>query len=177
MMQMRRLGQNGPSVSAIGLGCMGISEAYGERDDAESLETIRRALDLGVNFFDTSDVYGAGHNEEFVGRAITGRRQEVVLATKCGFVWGGQGEITGLDGSPQHIYEACEASLRRLRVEVIDLYYLHRVDPRVPIEESIGAMSELVTQGKVRFVCVSEVSVATLRRAHSVHPITALQSE
>jgi len=176
-MQTRRLGRGGPAVSAIGLGCMGMSEAYGTRDDAESLATIRRALDLGVNFLDTADVYGGGHNEEFIGRAIAGRRQEVLLATKCGFVWNGQGEIAGLDGSPQHIYEACEASLRRLHVEAIDLYYLHRVDPRVPVEESVGAMRELVTQGKVRFLGLSEVSPETLRRAHSVHPITALQSE
>jgi len=156
---------------------MGISEAYGARDDAESLATIRRALDLGVNFLDTADVYGAGHNEEFVGRAVAGRRHELVLATKCGFVWDGEGEIAGLDGSPGHIREACEASLRRLGVEVIDLYYLHRVDPCVPVEESVGAMGELVAQGKVRFLGLSEVSPATLRRAHSTHPIAALQSE
>ncbi len=176
-MKVRQLGQNGPVVSAVGLGCMGISEAYGAREDSESLGTIHRALDLGINFLDTSDVYGVGHNEEFVGRAIAGRRNEVMLATKCGFVWDGEGQIAGLDGRPRHIYEACEASLRRLRVEAIDLYYLHRVDPCVPVEESVGAMGELVRQGKVRFLGLSEVSPTTLRRAHSVHPITALQSE
>jgi aryl-alcohol dehydrogenase-like predicted oxidoreductase len=177
MMEMRRLGQSGPMVSAIGLGCMGMSEAYGRTNDTESLATISRALELGVNFLDTADIYGAGHNEAFVGRAIVGRRQEVVLATKCGFVPYEEGKGTGLDGSPQHIYQACDESLSRLGVEVIDLYYLHRVDPRVPVEETIGAMSKLVSQGKVRFLGLSEVSPSTLRRAHSIHPITALQSE
>lgn len=176
-MQRRQLGRHGPVVSALGLGCMGISDAYGTRDDAESLATINRALDLGVNLLDTADVYGAGQNEEFIGRAIAARRQEIVLATKCGFIWNEAGEGRELDGSPRHVYEACEASLRRLGVEVIDLYYLHRVDPRVPVEETVAAMSGLVAQGKVRFLGLSEVSAATLRRAHSVHPITALQSE
>ncbi len=175
-MQKRQLG-SGLTVSSIGLGCMGISQAYGRRDDAESLATIHRAIELGSNFLDTADVYGTGHNEEFVGQAIAGRRDEVVLATKCGFIWDEEGNTIGLDGSPQHIYEACEASLRRLGVEVIDLYYLHRVDPRVPVEESVGAMSELVRQGKVRHLGLSEVSAQTLRRAHAVHAITALQSE
>lgn len=176
-MLKRRLGRGGPEVSALGLGCMGISDAYGERDDAESLATINRALELGVNFFDTADVYGAGRNEEFVGRALAARRQEVVLATKCGFVWDESGESVGVDGSPKHVFEACEHSLRRLGVEVIDLYYLHRVDRRVPVEETVGAMGELVARGKVRFLGLSEVAPATLRRAHAVHPITALQSE
>jgi aryl-alcohol dehydrogenase-like predicted oxidoreductase len=177
-MQKRKLGRAGLEVSALGLGCMGISQAYGTRnDDAESLATIQRALDLGVNFLDTADVYGAGHNEEFVGRAIRGRRDEVVLATKCGFVWDENGKTTGVDGSPAHIREACEASLRRLAVETIDLYYLHRADPQVPIEDTVGTMKELVLEGKVRFMGLSEVSADTLRRADSIHPITALQSE
>jgi aryl-alcohol dehydrogenase-like predicted oxidoreductase len=176
-MQKRKLGREGLEVSALGLGCMGMSQSYGARDDEESLATIDRALELGINFLDTADTYGAGHNEEFVGRAIAGRRDEVVLATKCGFIWDENGKQRGVDGSPRHVHEACEASLSRLGVEVIDLYYLHRVDPQVPIEDTVGAMSELVTQGKVRFLGLSEVSAQTLRRAHSVHPITALQSE
>ncbi len=176
-MQLRQLGRSGLNVSALGLGCMGMSQAYGTRDDAESLATIKRALELGVNFLDTADIYGTGQNEELVGRAIAGRRREVVLATKCGFVWDEQGQQTGIDGSPRHIHAACAASLRRLNVEVIDLYYLHRVDPQVPIEESVGALSELVAQGKVRFLGLSEVAPATLRRAHAIHPLAALQSE
>jgi aryl-alcohol dehydrogenase-like predicted oxidoreductase len=156
---------------------MGISEAYGVRDDAESLATIRRALELGVNLLDTADLYGGGHNEEFVGRAVAGRRREVLIASKCGFVWDKSGAQTRIDGSPRHIFEACEVSLRRLGTEVIDLYYLHRADPRVRIEETVGAMSELAKQGKIRFLGLSEVTPTTLRRAHSVHPITALQSE
>jgi len=176
-MELRRLGQKGLMVSAIGLGCMGISEGYGRTDEAESLATIDRALDLGINFLDTADVYGAGHNEDFVGRAISGRRHEVTLATRCGLVWDWDGKSMDLDGSPKHVYEACEASLRRLGVEEIDLYYLHRVDRAFPIEETVGAMSRLASQGKVRFLGLSEVSATTLRCAHSVHPITALQSE
>jgi aryl-alcohol dehydrogenase-like predicted oxidoreductase len=176
-MRKRKLGREALEVSAIGLGCMGMSQSYGTRDDAESLATINRALELGITFLDTADTYGAGHNEEFVGRAIKGRRQEVVLATKCGFTWDEQGKQTGIDATPAHIRAACDASLRRLNVEVIDLYYLHRVDRRVPVEESVGAMSDLVAAGKVRFLGLSEVSAETLRRAHSVHNITALQSE
>lgn len=176
-MRKRKLGREGLEVSALGLGCMGMSQAYGTRDDEESLATIKRVLELGINFLDTADTYGAGHNEEFVGRAIKGQRQEVVLATKCGFVWDDEGKQTGIDGSPRHIREACDASLRRLNVEVIDLYYLHRVDRRVPVEESVGAMSLLVEAGKVRFLGLSEVSAETLRLASSVHKITALQSE
>jgi aryl-alcohol dehydrogenase-like predicted oxidoreductase len=176
-MQTRQLGKNGPTVSAIGLGCMGISQAYGTRDEAESLATMDRAFALGITFFDTADIYGMGHNEEFIGRAIRGRREPIVLATKCGFTWDENGKQGGFDGSPDYIRKACDASLQRLGVEVIDLYYLHRADPKVPIEDSIGAMSGLVAQGKVRFLGLSEVSSATLHRAHAVHQITALQNE
>jgi aryl-alcohol dehydrogenase-like predicted oxidoreductase len=173
----RQLGHHGPRVSAIGLGCMGMSQSYGSPDEAGGLSTIHRALDLGLNFLDTADIYGPFTNEELVGRAIKGRRQEVVLATKCGIVPTGSGGETALDGSPQHIHAACEASLRRLGVSSIDLYYLHRVDPKTPIEESVHAMAELVDEGKVRFLGLSEVHPNTLRRAHRVHPITAVQSE
>jgi aryl-alcohol dehydrogenase-like predicted oxidoreductase len=176
-MEYRPFGRTGLQVSAIGFGCWEVGGGYGQVEEAEFAGAVGRALDLGVNFLDTADVYGAGHNEEFVGRAIAGRRREVILATKCGFVWDGRGEIVGVDGSPRHVYKACVASMRRLGVEEIDLYYLHRVDPQVPVEETVGAMGELVSQGKVRFLGLSEVSAATLRRAHSVHPITALQSE
>ncbi len=176
-MEKRQLGRSGLLVSAIGLGCMSISHGYGVRDDAESTRTLERAVELGINFFDTADMYGAGHNEEMIGQAIAGRRKEMILATKCGFVWGEDGKVTGLDGTPQHIYEACEASLRRLKTDVIDLYYLHRVDPRVPVEESVGAMCNLVSQGKVRFLGLSETTADELRRASAVHPIAALQSE
>ncbi len=176
-MQTRQLGKDGPIVSAIGLGCMGISQAYGTRDEAESLATMDRAFALGITFFDTADIYGMGHNEEFVGRAIKGRRQGITLATKCGFTWDENGKQGDVNGSPDYIRKACEASLRRLNVEVIDLYYLHRADPNVAIEDSIGAMSELVAEGKVRFLGLSEVSSATLHRAHAVHQISALQNE
>lgn len=176
-MKTRRLGREGPRVSALGLGCMGMSQSYGRPDDAESLATLDRALELGINFLDTADIYGPFTNEELVGRALRGRRDSVVLATKCGFVPGPEGRPGGLDGRPDHIRAACDASLERLGVKQIDLYYLHRVDPKVPIEESVGAMAGLVREGKVRYLGLSEVGPATLRRAHSVHPITAVQSE
>ena len=176
-MKTRQLGRDGPRVSAIGLGCMGISQSYGRPDEIEGLATIHRALDLGINFLDTADVYGPGTNEELVGRAIRGRRDEVFLATKCGLVAGTSERPPGVDGSPDHIRAACEASLRRLGVRTIDLYYLHRVDPRTPVEESVRAMAGLVAEGKVRYLGLSEVSARTLRRAHAVHPITAVQSE
>ncbi|POX57169.1 aldo/keto reductase [Streptomyces sp. Ru71] len=164
------------AVSAQGLGCMGMSHGYGASDDARSTATIHRALDLGVNFLDTSDFYGAGHNEELIGRAIAGRRDEVVLATKFGFA-SRLGEPTVIRGDAAYVRQACEASLRRLGVDHIDLYYLHRVDRRVPIEETVGAMADLVREGKVRHLGLSEASAGTIRRAHAVHPITALQSE
>ncbi|MFC9242145.1 aldo/keto reductase [Streptomyces decoyicus] len=163
-------------VSAQGLGCMGMSHGYGESDDAQSVATINRALDLGVSLLDTSDFYGAGHNEELIGRAIAGRRDEVVLATKFGFA-NRLGEPTAIRGDAAYVREACDASLRRLGVDHIDLYYQHRVDPDIPIEETVGAMAELVAAGKVRHLGLSEASAATLRRAHVVHPIAALQSE
>ncbi|MGW7491863.1 aldo/keto reductase [Streptomyces sp. NPDC054786] len=163
-------------VSAQGLGCMGMSHGYGESDDAQSVATINRALDLGVSLLDTSDFYGAGHNEELIGRAVAGRRDEVVLATKFGFA-NRLGEPTAIRGDAAYVREACDASLRRLGVDHIDLYYQHRVDPDVPIEETVGAMAELVAAGKVRHLGLSEAGAATLRRAHAVHPIAALQSE
>jgi len=177
-MQRRRLGRNGPEVSALGLGCMGMSEFYGPRDDAESVATIHHALDQGQDFLDTADMYGPYTNEELVGRAIAGRRDEVVLATKFGFVRDPADPAKRrVDGSPRHVREACEGSLKRLGVETIDLYYLHRVDARVPIEETVGAMADLVKAGKVRYLGLSEVSADTLERASRVHPIAALQSE
>ena len=176
-MQTRRLGSRGPVVSAIGLGCMGMSQSYGSPNESESLATIARALELGVNFLDTADIYGPFTNEELVGRAIRGRRDDVVLATKCGLVPGTAGRSNGRDGSPAHIRAACDASLKRLGVRTIDLYYLHRVDPNTPIEESVRAMASLVRDGKVRHLGLSEVSAETLRRAQAVHPITAVQSE
>jgi aryl-alcohol dehydrogenase-like predicted oxidoreductase len=176
-MQQRRL--RDLTVSAIGLGCMGMSEFYGPRDDQESLRVIGRALDLGVTFLDTADMYGAGHNEELLGRFFreSGRRGEVVLATKFGNRRGPNGERLGISGRPEYVREACEASLRRLGVEHIDLYYQHRVDRNTPIEDTVGAMAELVRQGKVRYLGLSEASPETLRRANAVHPITALQTE
>ncbi|MFF7728606.1 aldo/keto reductase [Streptomyces sp. NPDC008001] len=164
------------AVSAQGLGCMGMSHGYGESDDAQSIATLHHALDLGVTFWDTSDFYGFGHNEELIGRAVAGRRDEVVLATKFGFA-NRLGEPTRVRGDAAHVRQACEASLRRLGVDHIDLYYQHRVDPQVPIEETVGAMAELVREGKVRHLGLSEAGASTIRRAHAVHPITALQSE
>jgi aryl-alcohol dehydrogenase-like predicted oxidoreductase len=179
-MRRRALGRSGIQVSALGLGCWGMSGSYGAADEAESVATLHRALDLGINFLDTADSYGDGHNETLLGRALEGRRHEFVLATKTGRVRraGPDGTtLLGIDGSPRRIRSACEASLARLRTDVIDLYYLHRADPLVPIEESVGAMAELVAAGKVRSIGLSEVSPETLRWVHAVHPVTALQSE
>ncbi|HEY1606358.1 MAG TPA: aldo/keto reductase [Allosphingosinicella sp.] len=176
-MEKRRLGRDGPEVSAIGLGCMGMSEFYGAADDAESIATIHHALDRGIDFLDTADMYGVGRNEELVGRAIAGRRDDVFLATKFGNVRGEDGSFKGVCGRPDYVRSACHASLRRLNVETIDLYYQHRVDAEVPIEETVGAMAELVHEGKVRFLGLSEAAPATIRRAHAAHPIAALQTE
>jgi aryl-alcohol dehydrogenase-like predicted oxidoreductase len=177
MIPRRRLGRGGPEVSAIGLGCMGMSEFYGAGDEAESVATVHEAIERGVDFLDTADMYGVGRNEELVGRAIAGRRDRVFLATKFGNVRGEDGSFKGVCGRPDYVRSACEASLKRLGVEVIDLYYQHRVDPAVPIEETVGAMAELVAEGKVRFLGLSEAAPATVRRAHKVHPIAALQTE
>ena len=177
-MQKRKLGRQGLTVSAQGLGCMGMSEFYGPRDEAESLATLDRALELGIDFLDTADVYGPHKNEELLGRALRGRRDRVVLATKFGIVRDpSNAMVRSVSGKPDYVRQCCEASLRRLGTDRIDLYYQHRVDPTVPIEETVGAMAELVKQGKVRYLGLSEAGVETLRRAAKVHPISALQSE
>src|SRR5713226_611396 len=177
MMQTRELGRSGLKVGAIGLGCMGMSQSYGPPDAEEAVQTIQRALDLGVTLIDTADAYGKGDNERLVGRAIRERRQQVILASKFGIVPSASGPATNVDARPERVRGCCEASLERLGIDAIDLYYLHRVDPNVPIEETVGAMAELVREGKVRFLGLSEAGPENIRRAHATHPIAALQSE
>jgi aryl-alcohol dehydrogenase-like predicted oxidoreductase len=177
MIATRTLGRNGPAVSAIGLGCMGMSEFYGTGDEAESIATIHHAIERGVTFLDTADMYGVGRNETLVGKAIADRRDKVFLATKFGNVRGENGEFLGVRGDPDYVRAACEASLKRLGVETIDLYYQHRVDPRVPIEDTVGAMARLKAEGKICFLGLSEAAPDTIRKAHATHPITAVQTE
>jgi aryl-alcohol dehydrogenase-like predicted oxidoreductase len=177
MFARRRLGRNGPEVSAIGLGCMGMSEFYGSGNDEQSIATIHHALDQGVTFLDTADMYGPFTNEELVGRAIRGRRDQVFLATKFANVRGPNGEFLGVRGDPEYVRSACEASLKRLAIDTIDLYYQHRVDPNVSIEDTVGEMARLKDEGKVRYLGLSEAAPQTIRRAHSTHPITAVQTE
>ncbi len=176
-MKTRKLGSQGLTVSELGLGCMGMSEFYSGGDEAESIATIHRAIELGVTLLDTADMYGSGANEQLVGKAIADRRDQVVLATKFGVLRGEDSSFRGINGSPEYVHQACDASLQRLGIDYIDLYYLHRVDPKVPIEETVGAMAELVQQGKVRYLGLSEAAPATIRRAASVHPISVLQTE
>ena len=176
MLNPRKLGRQGLEVSELGLGCMGMSQSYGTRDDAESLATLDRAIELGVTFFDTAEVYGPFHNEELLGRALKGRREKAVIATKFGFRIE-NGKITGLDSRPEHVREVVEDSLRRLGTDHLDLLYQHRVDKQVPIEDVVGAMADLVREGKVRYLGLSEAGEQTVRRAHAVHPLSALQSE
>ena len=175
-MEHRQLGHSSLSVPALGLGCMSMSGTYGKHDDAQSIDVVHRAIDLGVNFLDSSDMYGFGHNEELLGRAIRGRRNQVVMATKFGQVRTPEGKAT-VNGRPDYVIQACDASLKRLAIDVIDLYYQHRVDPTVPIEDTVGAMKRLIEQGKVRYIGLCEAAPATVRRAHRIHPLTALQSE
>ncbi len=177
-MQKRKLGSQGLEVSALGLGCMGMSYAYGHPDDAESLRVLDRALELGINFWDTAEMYGPFTNEELLGRALKGKpRQDVIIATKFAWKFGPKGEQVGLDGSPSHIRQSIEGSLKRLGTDYIDLYYQHRLDPDTPVEETVGALADLVKEGKVRYIGLSEVGPGTIRRAHAVHPLTAVQSE
>jgi aryl-alcohol dehydrogenase-like predicted oxidoreductase len=176
-MKKRNIGKGGPAVSEIGLGCMGMSEFYGAADDKQSIELMHHAIDRGVDFFDTADMYGSGKNERLVGRALAGKRDKVVLATKFAVVRGEDGSFRGVSGRPEYVKEACDKSLERLGVDSIDLYYQHRVDPAVPIEETVGAMAELVKAGKVRHIGLSEAAPSTIRRAYAVHPIAALQTE
>ncbi|WP_420382894.1 aldo/keto reductase [Novosphingobium sp.] len=176
-MELRKLGSQGLEVSALGLGCMGMSEFYGEQNDTESVATLDHALAHGVTFFDTADMYGSGANEELIGPFAKANRDKIVLATKFGNMRGPGGSFDGINGRPDYVHKACDASLKRLGLDVIDLYYQHRVDPNVPIEDTVGAMAELVTAGKVRYLGLSEASPATIRRAHAVHPISALQTE
>ncbi|HEY0204292.1 MAG TPA: aldo/keto reductase [Acetobacteraceae bacterium] len=176
-MKTRKLGRNGPEISAVGLGCMGMSAFYGGRDGDESVRTLHRAVELGVTFFDSADAYANGANEVLVGRELKPIRDQVFIATKFANTWGPDGKRTGISGKPDYVRSACDASLKRLGVDVIDLYYQHRVDPNTPIEDTVGAMAGLVQAGKVRYLGLSEASPATIRRAHAVHPITALQTE